>query len=81
MKYINVKVFIISFAIGIFLAYITVPNPNIIYVYPNPENINKIQYEDDNNGCYEFSHTEVTCPSDTSKVRNYPVQTSNKKLD
>ena len=44
MKFISVPVFIISLTIGLFLAYITAPNPGVIYVYPNPDNIDKIQY-------------------------------------
>jgi hypothetical protein len=74
MKFINVPAFIISFAIGIFLAYISVPTPEIVYVYPNPDNKNKIQYEDNSGTCYEFQENEVKCPSDTSKIRNYPIQ-------
>ena len=44
MKFISVPVFIISLTIGLFLAYITAPNPGVIYVYPNPDNIDKIQF-------------------------------------
>lgn len=74
MKYINVSVFIISFAVGIFLAYITLPKPDIIYVYPNPDNIDKIQYKDDAGNCFEFNQKEVTCPNDETKIRKYPIQ-------
>ena len=46
MKFINGSVFIISLAIGLFMCYITAPPPDIIVVYPTPENINQIQYKD-----------------------------------
>ena len=46
MKFISIPVFIVSLAVGLFFVYITNPEPEIIYIYPTPENINKIQYQD-----------------------------------
>ena len=45
-KYIDSKIFFISLAIGLFFVYINQPPPTIIYVYPTPSNIDKIQYKD-----------------------------------
>ena len=39
MKFINIPVFIISLAIGIFLVYVGNPRPSVIYVYPTPDNL------------------------------------------
>tara|TARA_B100000927_G_scaffold288832_1_gene284245 strand:- start:4344 stop:4586 length:243 start_codon:yes stop_codon:yes gene_type:complete len=80
MKYINIKLFIISLAVGIFLTYITTAPPSIIYVYPTPENIDKIQYKDDSDTCYSFKYKNVTCPNDSSKIRKYPVQKINSNM-
>tara|TARA_Y100000389_G_C17302368_1_gene433617 strand:+ start:332 stop:574 length:243 start_codon:yes stop_codon:yes gene_type:complete len=77
MKYINVRVFLISLIFGIFLAYITGSPPSIIYVYPTPENIKDIQYKDHTGTCYSFTSQNVKCPSDTNKIRNYPIQKIN----
>ena len=74
MKFINIPVFIVSLAIGIFLAYITTPLPGVIYVYPNPENIDNIQYKDESGTCFGFSSYKTECPKDANLVRNYPVQ-------
>lgn len=74
MKYINVRVFIISLAVGLFLTYITNIPPSVIYVYPTPDNIHKIQYKDESGTCYNFKYKNVTCPADSSKIRKYPIQ-------
>ena len=36
MKFLNVPLFIVSLAIGLFVSYISMPPAQIIYVYPNP---------------------------------------------
>ena len=41
-KMINLPIFIISLAIGIFVTYITIPSTQRIVVYPNPDNIDKL---------------------------------------
>ena len=78
MKFINIPVFIVSLAIGIFLVYITNPGPDIIYVYPNPDNIDKIQYKDKSGSCFGFTSQQVQCPSDERQIRKYPVQEGKK---
>jgi hypothetical protein len=79
MKFISVPVFIISLAIGLFLAYITTPDPGIIYVYPNPDNIDKIQFKDEGGTCFGFKAKEVNCPKDDNLIRRYPMQTMETK--
>ncbi len=74
MKFLNIPVFIISLAVGIFLVYIGAPRPDIIYVYPNPDNLHKIQYKDKGGSCFGFDSKQVTCPSKKNLIREYPVQ-------
>ena len=74
MKFISIPVFIVSLAVGLFFVYITNPEPEIIYIYPTPENVNKLQYKDRANNCYDFQQSEVSCPSDQSKVKIVPIQ-------
>ena len=78
MKFINVPVFIISLAIGIFLVYIGSPRPDIIYVYPNPDNEHTMQYKDKSGACFGFESEQVDCPNNQHLIRNYPVQEGNK---
>lgn len=75
MKFINIPVFLISLTIGLFYTYLTAPRPNVIYVYPTPENIGQIQYKDESGTCFSFDANEVACPVDKSKIRNFPMQT------
>lgn len=78
MKFLNVPLFIISLSIGLFLAYITAPSPEVIYVYPTPENVDKILYKDYGGTCYKLDANEVSCPNDSSKIHTIPAQNGNK---
>tara|TARA_B100000902_G_scaffold399826_2_gene472832 strand:- start:470 stop:697 length:228 start_codon:yes stop_codon:yes gene_type:complete len=71
-KYISLPVFIISFAIGIFYVYLLTPSPNIIYVYPTPDNINNIEYKDKADICFKFEASEVNCLN--TKFKDIPIQ-------
>jgi len=73
-KYINFPIFLISFCIGVFFVYITMPDMRKIYVYPTPENIAVLQYRDNTGSCFEFKQKEVACPRDESKINKIPVQ-------
>lgn len=73
-KFFHFKTFIISLAIGLFIVYIQSPDLNTIYVYPNPDNENKILYKDKTETCYKMKSKEVKCPSNINKIREYPVQ-------
>jgi hypothetical protein len=73
-KYINIQIFIISFAIGLFFVYILGPETKIIYVYPSPSNYTKIQYKDNSDQCFNFTPTETKCPINPFKINTVPVQ-------
>ena len=74
MKFINIRAFIISLSVGLFLIYVITPPPKVIYVYPTPDNVSELQYKDDGDLCYKFDALEAKCPTDTSKIRSYPIQ-------
>jgi len=73
-RFFHLQTFIFSLAIGLFLVYIQTPEFNTIYVYPNPDNEDKILYKDKTNTCYKMKSQEVKCPKDANKIREYPVQ-------
>ena len=45
-----------------------------IYVYPTPDNEDKITYKDKADNCFHFKSIEIDCPQDKSKIRSYGVQ-------
>jgi len=73
-KYIDFRFFIISLAFGLFLVYILNEKPNIIYVFPTPDNFDKITLKDKANNCYKFNVNEVKCPSDKKLISDIPPQ-------
>ena len=69
-KFIDFKVFIISLA----LVYIYQPDATVIYVYPTPENVDKLHIKDKANNCFNFEVLEMACPSNSNLINNIPVQ-------
>ena len=72
-KFINPYVFIIAFALSIFIVYMSHPEPTVIYKYPNPENAGKFTYKNDDDTCYKYEANEVKCPSDPSLILEHPI--------
>ena len=73
-KYIDIKLFLWSLFLGIFFAYITGPQQQVIMVYPTPDNNNKLSFKDKSDTCYKFVSKEVKCPNDITKIRAYNIQ-------
>ena len=74
LDYISFPIFIISFAVGIFFVYIYGPEMKTIYIYPTPENVDKIIFKDKADNCFSFEPVEVDCPSDESLLGTVPIQ-------
>lgn len=75
LKYINIPIFIISFAIGVFFVYVFVPDTRTIIVYPTPENVNMLQYRDTTGACFRLREQVVECPKSESDITKIPMQT------
>ena len=73
-KYISLPVFIISFAIGLLFVYMLGPEQKTIYIYPTPENVDKMLFKDKANNCFRFEEESIDCPSDPSKISDIPMQ-------
>jgi len=73
-KYINIKLFLISFAVGLFFVYVLGPETKTIYMYPSPSNYTKMQYKDDTDQCFNFKPTETKCPMNPFSIKTVPVQ-------
>lgn len=72
--YISFPVFIISFAIGFFFVYILGPEMKTIYIYPSPENIDKVLFKDKAENCFYFEEEIMDCPKDNTKISTIPIQ-------
>jgi hypothetical protein len=75
MKLFSFPVFLISFAIGFLVVYLTAPPPKPIMVYPTPENVSELLYRDKAGQCYNFKAKELTCPDDVNHIKKVPPQT------
>ena len=73
-KFISLPVFIISVAVGLFFVYISNPPHTTVYVYPTPDNVNKIEYKDMADNCFRFVPSEISCPSNKDEIKTIPVQ-------
>ena len=71
---ISIPIFLISLFIGIFFVYIFGSDKKVIYVYPTPDNINRILYKDKADNCFYFDEKEVECPKDESLISTIPIQ-------
>lgn len=74
LNYISIPIFLISFSIGLFFIYILGPEMKTIYIYPSPENVDKILFKDKAENCFYFEETSVKCPNDDSLISKIPIQ-------
>lgn len=74
LHYISLPIFLVSFAVGIFFIYILGPKMNTIYIYPTPENVDKILFKDKADNCFYFEEESVECPKDESLISRIPIQ-------
>ena len=72
--YISLPYFLVSFAIGLFFVYVLGPERKTIFVYPTPENTDKVLFKDKANNCFSFETEEVECPKDMSLISRIPFQ-------
>jgi hypothetical protein len=73
-RFVSFPIFIVSFAVGLFFVYIWGEDMKVVYVYPTPDNVGKVQYKDNVDNCYVYEKQEVKCPLDESKVSVIPAQ-------
>jgi hypothetical protein len=73
-KYIDLRVFLVTLAIGMLYIYISDEYKHTIIIYPTPDNINEYQFKDKTNNCFSYKMNEVKCPSE-DKYHNIKIQT------
>jgi hypothetical protein len=72
-KYLNIPVFIVSLAVGLFFVYVYSEDKRKIMVYPTPDNVNTLQYKDETGTCFEFKEKSVKCPANESEIAKVPT--------
>jgi hypothetical protein len=75
LKYVNIPVFVLSFAFGMFAVYVTMPDTKKIIVYPSPDNVDVFQYKDKAENCFQFKQTSISCPTNSKDISKIPAQT------
>jgi hypothetical protein len=75
LNYISIPVFLISFAIGLFFVYILGPEMKTVFIYPTPENVDKVLFKDKADNCFSFKQEIIECPKDESLISKIPMQT------
>ena len=73
-NYISLPIFLVSFAIGVFFIYILGPEMKTIYIYPSPENVDKVLFKDKADNSFYLKQEEVKCPKDESQISSIPIQ-------
>jgi hypothetical protein len=73
-NYISLPTFLISFAIGLLFIYFIGPEMKTIYIYPSPENVDKILFKDKADNCFYFEEENVECPKDRNLISKIPMQ-------
>ena len=74
LNYISFPVFFISLVIGLFFTYIMGPEMKVVYIYPSPENVDKMLFKDKADNCFYFRPNEVKCPLHESEISQVPIQ-------
>lgn len=69
----NFFYFILSFSIGLFVCYITAPQPEIILKFPSPTNAGKVVYKDKAGQCYTYKADKSDCPQNNKSTKPQPI--------
>jgi hypothetical protein len=50
------------------------PDMKVVYIYPSPDNVEKMLFKDKADNCFYFIPTEVKCPTNESEISQIPIQ-------
>jgi hypothetical protein len=77
----NFFYFMLSFAFGLFICYITNPQPEIVLKFPSPTNAGKVTYKDKAGECYAYKAEKTECPHKTKDIKSQPILEDFKNRD
>jgi hypothetical protein len=73
-KFVNMYVFLVSLAIGLFFVYIFDAENKQIIVYPTQENVELLQFRDRAGNCFAAKTERVVCPANKGDISQIPMQ-------
>lgn len=65
----HVLVFVVSFIAGMIMVTLSPVEHKTIFVYPTPDNVNKLQYQDSAGECFQFKSKLVNCKGGERETR------------
>ena len=71
---IDLKLFLASFFIGIFVVYILGSDRKVVQLYPSPDTYKDIVIQDDVGNCYKYEQQKTSCEANKDKITSFPVQ-------
>lgn len=74
-KYISLPAFILSFALGVFYIYMSLPTRRVVTVYPTQDNTDHFNFKDKAHNCFRFEQKEKICPANDDALKTIPMQT------
>jgi hypothetical protein len=75
LNYISLPIFLISFTVGLLFIYLLGPEIKTVFIYPSPENVDKVLFKDKAQNCFYFEQEVVECPKDQNLISKIPMQT------
>lgn len=73
-KYIDVRIFIASFIIGVVALHYIGADKEQILVHPTPANQPHLVYQDKAGTCYKYIDRRLPCPRDGAPIKEIPPQ-------
>jgi hypothetical protein len=67
--------FILSFALGVFYIYISLPKQRVVIVYPTQDNEAHFNFRDKAHNCFRFEQDMKACPDNNDALKTIPMQT------
>ena len=71
MSLLHITLFIVSFMVGLLFVYLSPIEYKTVVVYPSLSNLEKVQYKDESNNCFQFTAKLVNCDKN---IKHIPVQ-------
>ena len=75
-KYISLPVFLVSFSFGLFFMYMFGAENDPIYMYPSPDKIYNLVYQDKADQCYVYRPIATKCTDDTKPFKIQDIVSS-----